>query len=116
MTSPKSIQDLIGEVAHLDAAGRMEFDPLPSGVCFLWVTVGRRHFVLEYHPAGGIGVSENFKDTPPFVGHDMAFDSLDKAIDHFKSLLADAKRTEASYSPKAFALHEENLPWNKKYE
>ena len=114
MNSPKLIQDLIGEVAHLDGANRLEFDPLPSGVCFLWVTVGRRHFALEYHPTEGIGVSENFKDTLPFVGHDMAFDSLDDAINHFKSLLSDAKRTEANYSAEPFALHEHNLPWNKK--
>ena len=113
MKTPQKIQDLIGEVAHLPS-GRLKFDPLPSGVCFLWVTVGRRHFVLEYHPTEGTGVSENFDDTPPFVGHDLAFDSLDEGINHFKSLLADAAHTEANYEPKAFALREDNSPWNKK--
>jgi hypothetical protein len=116
MSSPKAIQDLIGEVAHLNASGRMEFDPLPSGVCFLWVTVGRRYFVLEYHPTEGIGVSENFKDSPPFGGHDMAFESMDGAISHFKSLLAYAERTEAGCLPGALALREENPSWNKKHE
>jgi hypothetical protein len=113
MKTPKEIQDLIGEVAHLPS-GRLEFDPLPSGVCFLWVTIGRRHFVLEYDPKEGTGVSENFADTPPFVGHEKVFDSLEKAIRHFKSLLSDAERTEADFAPSEFALREENLPWNKR--
>jgi hypothetical protein len=113
MKTPKEIQDLIGEVAHL-RSGHLEFDPLPSGVCFLWVTIGRRNFVLEYNPKLGAGVSENFPDTPPFhVGHDAAFDSLDEAINHFKSLLADAERTEADYEPQAYALREESLPYKK---
>ena len=74
-----------------------------------WVTLGRRQFVLEYHPTEGTGVSENFDDTPPFVGHDVAYDSLDEAISHFKTLLADAARTEGDYEPKALVLRE-NFP------
>ena len=35
------------------------------------------------------------------------FDLLDKAIGHFKSLLADAARTEADYTPEALALRED---------
>ena len=66
------------------------FYPLPSGVCWLNVWIGRRNFEMEYHPANGTGISENFDDTPPFIGHDAAFDSLDEAASHFKSLLADA--------------------------
>jgi hypothetical protein len=112
MKTPKEIQDLIGEVAHLPS-GRLEFDPLPSGVCFLWVTIGRRNFVLEYHPKEGTGVSENFADTPPFVGHDAAFNSLDEAIKQFKSLLADAERTEADYEPQAYALRDESIQYKK---
>jgi hypothetical protein len=51
-------------------------------------------------------VSETFADTPPFTGHDGAFDSLDEAAEHFKSLLADAARTEADHLPKTLALHD----------
>lgn len=112
MKTPKEIQDLIGEVAHLPS-GRLEFDPLPSGVCFLWVTIGRRDFVLEYDPKEGAGVSENFSDTPLFAGHDAAFDSLDEAIKHFKSLLAEAERTEAGYEPQSYALHDESIRYKK---
>lgn len=113
MKTPKQIQDLIAEVAHMPC-DKLEFHPLPSGVCFLWVTIGCRHFVLEYAPKEGAGVSENFSDTPPFVGHDVAFNSLDEAINHFKTLLADAERTEADYEPKEFVLREDNSTWNKK--
>ena len=69
---------------------------------------------MEYSPTRGTGVSENFDDTPPFIGHDVAFDSLDEATNHFKSLLAEAARTEAGHLPKTLVLREENSPWNKK--
>lgn len=108
MNTPQTIQDLVGEIAHLNSCRRLELHPLPSGVCFLRVTIGRRNFVLEYHPVEGTGVSENFHETPPFVGHDVAFDSLDEAIGHFKFLLDEAKRTEANYEPQEFVLREDN--------
>ena len=114
MKTPEKIQDMIGEIAHLHSSAHLKVSPLPSGVCFVRATIGRRNFVLEYHPKEGAGVSENFADTPPFVGHDAAFDSLDEAINHFKSLLANAECTEADYEPKVFALREEPSPWNKK--
>jgi hypothetical protein len=113
MRTHSKIQDLIGEIAHEYSCQRLEMDPLPSGVCFVRVTIGRRHFVLEYAPKEGAGVSENFADTPAFVGHDAAFDSLDEGIKHFKSLLADAERTEADYEPQAYALHDQSLPYKK---
>jgi hypothetical protein len=69
---------------------------------------------MEYSPTGGTGVSENFDDTPPFIGHDKAFDSLNEAASHFKLLLADAARTEADHLPKALVLREETPTWNKK--
>lgn len=114
MKTPQEIQNLAGEIAHLDFCRRLELHPLPSGVCFLRVTIGLRNFVLEYHPTDGTGVSENFHDTPLFVGHDAAFDSLDEAIGRFKSFLDDAARTEANYEPQEFVLREDVLPWNKK--
>jgi hypothetical protein len=106
MNTPEKIQNLIGEIAHMPACGRLELSPLPSGVCFVRVTIGRRNFVLEYDPKAGTGVSENFPSTPPFVGHDEAYASLEDAVRHFKSLLHDAERTEAGYSPAAFVLNE----------
>ena len=51
---------------------------------------------------------ENFEDTPPFIGHDAAFDSFDEAAQHFKSLVADAARTEADHLPQAVVLREEH--------
>jgi hypothetical protein len=107
MNTPKKIQDLIGDIAHLHPDGRLRYAPLPSGVCFLWVSIGHRNFVLEYHPTEGTGVSENVADTPPFVGHDEVFDSLAAAVVRFKALLADAERSESDYSSQAFAFREE---------
>ena len=106
MNTPQQIQDLIGEIAHLPACRRLELNPLPSGVCFVRVTIGHRNFVLEYDPVAGTGLSENFHDTPPFIGHDAAYASLDEAINQFRTLLQDAEHTEADYSPRAFVLNE----------
>jgi len=108
MKTPQHIQDLVAEMVHLHSSAQLELDPLPSGVCFLWVTIGRRNFVLEHDPKAGTGVSENFPGTPPFVGHDEAFTSLEDAVSRFKSLLREAERTEADYSPAAFVLNEKS--------
>jgi hypothetical protein len=114
MKVPKEIQQLTAEIMDTFPQAQIDFDPLPSGVCWLNVWFGRRNFEMEYTPTRGTGVSENFDDTPPFIGHDVAFDSLPEAVRHFKSLLADAARTEANYLPKALVLREENSSWNKK--
>ena len=114
MKTPEKLQQLVAQVMEQFPEAHIDFNPLPSGVCWLNVGYGRRHFELEYSPAQGIGVSENFADTPPFIGHDQAFDSIDEGIKHFKSLLADASHTEADHLPKQFALRDEQLPWNTK--
>jgi hypothetical protein len=102
MSAPREFQDLIAEVVHAYPSAKLEFDPLPSGVCFLWVEIGERNFVIEYGPRDGTGVSENFPDTPPFnIGHDRAFDSLAEGIQDFKRLLAEAARHEP-----VFVLHD----------
>ncbi len=113
MKTPVPLQRLIGEIIEEYPQAHFEFKPLPSGVCLLNLWYGRRNFELDYHPTQGTGVSENFDDTPPFIGHDEAFDSLDGAAAHFKSLLTDAARTEAEHLPKTLVLREENSPWKK---
>jgi hypothetical protein len=114
MKTPKAIQRLVGDVMDQFSEAEIEFEPMPSGACWINVWYGRRNFELEYSPTRGTGVSENFDDTPPFVGHDRAFDSLDEAVNHFKTLLADAARTEAEHLPQEFVLSEDKLPYNKK--
>lgn len=97
MKTPRQIQDLVADVVHLHPSAQLELDPLPSGVCFLWVTIGDRQFVLEHSPAApemGTGVSENLPDTPPFVGHDHAFNSLDEAVACFKQMLVNAAQSQ----------------------
>jgi hypothetical protein len=103
---PREIQNLTVEIMEEFPQAQIDFDPLPSGVCWLGVWLGRRNFELEYHPVRGAAVSENFDNTPPFTGHDSAFGSLAAAVTHFKSLLATAAETELSYLPQTFALHE----------
>ena len=93
MNPPTALQDLISEIAHSYPTAQIEFDPLPSEVCFLWVTLNQRNFVLEYHPTQGVGVSENRSDTPPFVGHDEAFDSLTAAIERFRTRLNEVAQS-----------------------
>ena len=108
MSAPLQFQDLIADVARTYPSAQIEFDPMPSGVCFLWLTLNGRDFVIEYDPKRGTGVSENFPDTPPFVGHDEAFPSLDDGIARFKTLLADAACAKASTSA-AFVLHDKPI-------
>lgn len=103
MSAPVEMQDLVAEVIRTYPSAHVDFDPLPSGVCFLYVTVGARDFEIEYDPKRGVGVSENFPDTPPFIGHDEAFDSLSAGIGRFKSMLAEAARNEPAG---AYVLHE----------
>jgi hypothetical protein len=106
MKTPEKIKQLIGEIMDEFPQVEIEFEPLPSGVCWINVWYGRRNFEMEYSPSGKTGVSENFDDTPPFIGHDAAFELLDKAVEHFKSLLADAEKTEADHLPQAFVMHD----------
>jgi hypothetical protein len=90
---PNPLQKLISEVAESYPGARIEFDPLPSGVCFLDVWIGERMFDLEFNPVQGVGVSEIREDTPPFTGHDHTFAALDQAVIFYKQLLADASRS-----------------------
>src|SRR4051812_21019113 len=90
MNTPSELQDLVSEIVHNYSDAQLEFDPLPSGVCFLRVTLHDRNFVLEYSPTQGAGVSENFPDTPPFVGHDAAFDRLADGVAKFRELVQSA--------------------------
>ena len=107
MTTPPQLQNLVAQILRDFPAAQMEFDPYPSGVCVLNVALAGRQFELEYNPASGTGVSENFTDTPPFIGHDEGFDSLDAAAGRFLELLASADRGEAKASPfAAMALHD----------
>ena len=109
MKTPRRLHQLLGEIADQFPEASIRFKTLPSDVCRLDIWYVRRNFELEYHPTQGTGVSENFDDTPPFIGHDLAFDALDEAAEHFKSMLADAARTEADHLPKALVLRE-NFP------
>ena len=109
MNSPRQLQDLVADVAHAHPGAQIDFDPLPSGVCFLWVTVNDRNFVIEYDPKDVTGVSENLPDTPPFVGHDEVFLSLDQAVARFKALLADAALHEPAAASAAFVMHDKPI-------
>ena len=109
MTTPRQLQDLISDIAHLYPAARFEFSPLPSGVCFLWLSLNGRDFVIEYDPKRSTGVSENFPNTPPFVGHDEVFPSLDQAIARFKAFLADAAGNETAPAGAALVLHDKPI-------
>jgi len=93
MNTPKQIQDLVSEAVHVYLDAQIELDPLPSGVCFLWMTINGHNFVMEYHPEEGAGISENTPETVPFSGHDKFFPTLDQAIIFYKQLLAEAARS-----------------------
>lgn len=84
------LQKLIGEIAENYPKARIEFDPLPSGVCFLDVWVGERMFVMQYDPKRGTGVSEITEQSAPFSGHDHGFESLPEAVNFFKERLSEA--------------------------
>lgn len=96
MQTPLPLQDLVSDIVHTHTSARLELEPLPSGVCFLWVWLGGRNFVLEFDPNRGAGVSENSSGSPAFAGHDSAFASLDEAVTDFKQLLNNATSTLSS--------------------
>jgi hypothetical protein len=101
MNTPLPLQDLVADIVHKHTSARLELEPLPSGVCFLWVWLGGRNFVLEFDPKLGAGVSENTSETPHFnAGHDRAFDSLEEAVNDFKRLL---RQTDSTLTPAALA-------------
>lgn len=100
MTSPFQLQDLVADLVHAHPSAHLEFNPMPSGICYLWVWFGGRNFVLEFDPKRGTGVSENTADSPAFTGHDRAFASLEEGIREFKSLL---NQTASQLSPAALA-------------
>jgi hypothetical protein len=96
MTPPLALQDFVAEVVHAHPSAKFEFSPLPSGVCFFWVTIHDRNFVLEYSPQEGVGVSENLADTPPFVGHDHFFPRLEDGIERMRAFLREAAKAVPS--------------------
>ena len=93
MNTPLPLQDLVADIVHTHTSARLELDPMPSGVCFLWVWLGGRNFVLEFDPKRGAGVSENNSSSPAFAGHDRAFASLEEAVRDFKRLLSQTSST-----------------------
>jgi hypothetical protein len=107
MTTPQPVQNLVAQILRDFPAAQLEFDPYPSGACVLNVALEGRQFELEYSPQRGAGVSENFADTPPFIGQDEAFDSLEAAAERLLEFLASAARGETKESPfAAMALHD----------
>ena len=109
MSAPIQLQDLVSEIAHSYPDAKFELDPLSSGVCILTVTLNGREFVIDYNPKRRTGVSENFHDTPPFVGHDEVFETLDAGVNRFKAFLADAALHESAVSRTAFVLHDKPI-------
>jgi hypothetical protein len=101
MNPPIVLQDFVAELVHSHPSAQLQFRPLPSGVCFLWVTLRERNFVLEYDPKRGVGVSENLPTTPPFVGHDDVYPNLEEALKKLRSFLRSVSQTETSASQAA---------------
>jgi hypothetical protein len=106
MNAPVQLQKLVTEILQEFPSAQLEWDPLSSGVIILCVSLNGRDFELDYSPVRGTGLSENFDDTPPFIGHDEAFGSIDEAIRRFKELLASAARGESPSQTAALALHD----------
>ncbi len=113
MNTPSQLEIFVAEIVRDFPSAHVGWDPFPSGVRVLNVELNGRDFELDYNPERGTGVSENFDDTPPFIGHDESFDSLEQAIQRFKELLSSAARGEKASPAATLALHDEN-PLNKK--
>ena len=107
MSAPYILQELVSDIVHTYPDARIDFAPLPSGVCILATSLHGRDFELDYNPKRSTGVSENFQDTPPFIGHDEVFDTLEAGIVRFKSFLADAVQTAAPCE--AYVLNDKPL-------
>jgi hypothetical protein len=105
--TPKELGNLTSEIMDEYPLARIDFDPLPSGVRFLRVFLGRRSFCLEYHPTHGTGVCELTSETTPFdAGYDHFFKSVSEAGACLKSFLAGAMKTETNHPPQVYAPKE----------
>ena len=113
MNTPSQLEILVAEIERDFPSARVDWDPFPSGDCVLFVELKGRDFELDYSPGSAIGVSEYIEDSPPVIGHDESFDSLEQAIQRLKELLASAARGESSPPTPAMARHDE-YPLNKK--
>ena len=70
---------------------RVKFNPLPTGVAFLHVGLGRRSFVTAYYPKEtGIGVDEVLEDEGFEMGYRHWFEEFEPAKEKFLSLLNEA--------------------------
>ena len=101
MNPPIELQDFVSELVHSYPRAELQFRPLPSGVCFLWITLRERNFVLEYDPKRGVGISENLPTTPPFVGHDEAYPKLEDGLNKLRSLLRSVAQIETAVFQRA---------------
>jgi hypothetical protein len=110
--TPRELADLTGEIMSEFPRAEIHYDPLPSGVRFLRVYLGRRSFCLEYHPTKGTGVCELTSETTPFdhAYDDHFFTSVGEAATFLKSILADAMKTEEKHLPKAYVPTKEMAP------
>ena len=109
--TPKELGDLTSEIMSEFPRAEIHFDPLPSGVRFLRVSLGRRSFCLEYHPTRGTGVCELTSETTPFdTGYDHFFNSVREAGAFLKTLLADAMKTEENHLPRVYVPPKEMRP------
>ena len=109
MKTPIQLQELVSEIIRDYPRARLNFKPLPSGVCLLYVVLNGREFEFDYSPNGETGVSENFEDTPPFIGHDEVFPTIDEAIARFKAFLSDAALHESAVPSTAFVMHDKPI-------
>ena len=109
MKTPIQLQELVSEIIRDYPRARLNFKPLPSGVCLLYVVLNGREFEFDYSPNGETGVSENFEDTPPFIGQDEVFPTIDEAVARFKAFLADAALNESAVSSTALVMHDKPI-------
>ncbi len=108
MKTPIQLQELVWEIVRTYPTAKFDFNPLPSGVCLLYVVLNGREFEFDYSPNGETGVSENFEDTPPFIGQDEVFPTVDEAVTRFKAFLADAALNESA-APQAYVMHDKPI-------
>lgn len=88
--SNAALKELSGFLSEQYPAAVIECKPWGSSTVFLDVFLNGRHFVMEFRPTHGFGVSENTEEADGWKGHDQAFETFAEAKQHLLKLLSSS--------------------------
>ena len=83
----EAMQGLVDHITLRYPGARVELEPWCSAL-FVKVFIEGRHFVLEFRPGEGFGVSEVVDEVDAWTGHSHAFKEFEEARSKFLEMIA----------------------------